>query len=123
MASILYRKTDESADLNGYGRRLAPWRSHIQPGYSGGRALTASSVAISSVERVSVVAAMLSASCSGVFAPMITVDTYGFASSQASATGATDTPCASPIVRIAATQFQARSRFTGGKSKLARRAS
>ncbi len=51
---------------------------------------------------------------------MITLVTTGWCSSQASATRATVEPRASAIVRIAATQAQARSLSTGGKSKEAR---
>jgi signal transduction histidine kinase len=108
---------------NGSGMRLAPWRANIQPGYSGGRALTSSRRATSSGERRRSTAARLSSSCSTVLAPMMMLITCGLASSHARATRATDTPCASPISRMAATQAQARSRSTGGKSKFARRAS
>ncbi len=52
---------------------------------------------------------------------MMTLVTTGRCSSQASATRATETPCASAMGRIASMQAKARSLSTGGKSKLARR--
>ena len=53
---------------------------------------------------------------------MITDITKGRCSTQASAIRATETPRASAIARMASTQSKARSRSTGGKSKVARRA-
>ena len=50
------------------------------------------------------VATRLSASCSGRLAPMITLVTCGWCNSQASATWATDTPCACAIGRMASMQ-------------------
>src|SRR6185437_121047 len=64
----------------GCGTRSAPWRLTIQPGYSGGSALTSSSRFISSAESVSLAASRLSSSCSMVLAPMITLITKGLAS-------------------------------------------
>ena len=64
---------------------------------------------------------MLSASWSGRLAPMITLVTCGWCSSQARATCATDTPWACAMGRMAAMHASARTRLTGGKSKLARR--
>ena len=96
-------------------------RSIIQPGYSGGSALTSSRVASSSAASVTSAAAMLSSSCSIVRAPTITVVTKGWCSSQARAIRATETPCASAIGRMASMQAKARSLSTGGKSKVTRR--
>ncbi len=56
-------------------RRYSPCRSSIQPGYSRGSALTASSSLSSSSLRRIPVAAMLSSSCSTRFAPIITLVT------------------------------------------------
>lgn len=56
-------------------RRCSPCRSSIQPGYSRGSALTASSSFSSSSLRRIPVAAMLSSSCSTRFAPIITLVT------------------------------------------------
>src|SRR5450759_303718 len=67
-------------------------------------------------------AARLSTSCSGVLAPMMMLVTKGFVSIQARATRATDTPVASATARKTRSTPFARSRSTGGKSKLVRRA-
>ena len=66
---------------------------------------------------------MLSASCSGRFAPIRTLVTAGWCSSHASATCATVTPRASATPRSASSTPGSRSRSTGGKSKFARRPS
>ena len=53
---------------------------------------------------------------------MITLVIAGWRNTQASATRATETPCAAAIGRIASTTRNARGRSTGGKSNVVRRA-
>ena len=65
--------------------------SVIQPGYSTGSLLTASSTASSSTVNVTETAPTLSASWPTRLAPIITLDTLGRCSSQPSASCATDT--------------------------------
>ncbi len=63
-----------------FSRRLAPWKGSIQPGYSGGRALTSSSCLSSSVVSLRSTAARLLWSWSRRLAPMMTEVTKGLAS-------------------------------------------
>jgi hypothetical protein len=103
------------------GRRSAPWRASIQPGYSGGSALTSPSFFSSSVVSWISGARRLSLSWSRRLAPMMTEVTASWWSSQASAIVATEASCAAAIGRIASITRHARSLSTGGKSNLARR--
>ena len=64
-------------------RRLTLWKGSIQPGYSGGRALTSSSCLSSSAVSLRSTAARLSLSWSRRLAPMMMEVTKGLASSQA----------------------------------------
>ena len=59
------------------GKRSIFCRSNIHPGYSGGNWLASSSVLSSVSDSRRLVAAMLSASCSFVFAPTMTLATAG----------------------------------------------
>ena len=85
--------TYQSFGLNGCGTRPAPCIATIQPGYSPGKALTSSSFAISLRESARSTAARLSSSCPMFLAPTITLVTFAFARTHATATRAAETPC------------------------------
>ncbi len=76
---------------------------------------------MSSTESFRAVAARLSSSCATRRAPTMTEVTCAWCRSQASATCATDAPCASAIGRVASIEWWARSASTGGNGSVARR--
>ncbi len=102
-------------------RRLEPWNGSIQPGYSGGRALTSSSCLICSAVSLTSTAATLSWSCSMRLAPMMTLVTTGLASSHASEMRAGLQLWALAMGAMTSRIFQVRSLSTMGKSNSERR--